>query len=1136
MEFRILGPLEVIEEGRSLPLGGIRQRALLAALLLRANTVVAADRLLDEVWGDEQPASGLRSVHVYVSQLRKLLGGGVIETRSPGYVLVTGDGELDLERFERLVAEARHGDAAAAAAKLREALLLWRGPPLAEFAYASFAQAEIGRLEELRLSALEARIDAELELGAHAEIVGELEALVVDHPLRERLRVQLMLALYRSGRQAEALETYQEGRRLLVDELGIEPGRALRELERAILQQDPSLDLVSEEQAGDEDAERSAFVGRDHELAELVGALDDVIEGRGRLFLLVGEPGIGKSRLAEEMMRRARIRGTSVLVGRCWEAGGAPAYWPWVQSLRTYVRESEPDVLRADVGAGGAELAQILPELRELLPGLAEPAALDSEAARFRLFDATATFLRNAAARRPIVLVLDDLHAADMPSLLLLRFVARELAGTRILLVGAVRDVDPIPGRPLSEMLADVSREPVTRRLALGGLTERDVADYIDEAAAELASPELAAALHEQTEGNPLFLAETVRLLALEGPGAAPAIPESVREVIRRRLDHLGEECNRLLVLAAVLGREFALDALARTAELSVEELLDTLDEAMLARVVLGVPGAPGRLRFAHVLIRDTLYDDLTTARRVRRHRLVVGALEGLYGDEAGPHLAELAHHAIAGSDFERGLLYARRAGDRAFDLLAYEEAARWYDAALEALELTGPADPATRCELLLSLGEAQSTGDRDSAKQTFLDAAEIARRLGLLHELARAAVGYGGRIPWERAGSDHLLVPLLEEALEALPDDEVELRARLLARLAGALRDEFTRERRERLSTEAVELARRTENPIALAYALTGRGPAILAPDTVAEFRALAEELCEVGREIGDPERIIHGHLDRFIAEVLVGEARAADADLEVVSRTAGDLGQQIHLWQATAAQALLLLARGQPAAGQVVVRAHEYGERAQPDMAIPIYRLQRYALHDLHGGMDEVEAGLRDLVERYPTRRVLSCAVVRLEAQLGRTDEARAGLAEMTRDGLATLPFDQEWLYATSLLAEAAWTVEDLDSAETLYRSLVPWAELNTVDHPEGFRGSVSRYLGMLAAMFERWDDAAAHFDEALAMNERMGALPWLAHTERDYGRMLLAGGGAGARRRARELLDRADATYRELGMAPS
>ncbi|HEV8248399.1 MAG TPA: hypothetical protein VGQ15_00370, partial [Gaiellaceae bacterium] len=447
-----------------------------------------------------------------------------------------------------------------------------------------------------------------------------------------------------------------------------------------------------------------------------------------------------------------------------------------------------------------------------------------------------------------------------------------------------------------------------------------------------------------------------------------------------------------------------------------------------------------------------------------------------------------------------------------------------------------GPADPRTRCELLLSLGEAQSTGDRRSAKQTFLDAAEIARRLGLPHELARAAVGYGGRIPWERAGSDHVLVPLLEEALDALPDDEVELRARLLSRLAGALRDEPTRERRERLSTEAVELARRTENPIALAYALTGRGPAILAPDTVAEFRAVAEELCEVGREIGDLERIIHGHLDRFIAEVLVGEAGAAEADLEVVARTAGELGQQVQLWQATAAQALLLLARGQSAAEQVVVRTLEYGERAQPDMAIPIYRLQRYALHDLHGGVDEVEAGLRDLVERYPARRVLGCAVVRLEAQLGRTDEARAGLAEMTRDGLATLPFDQEWLYATSLLAEAAWTVEDLDSAEILYRSLEPWADLNAVDHPEGFRGSVSRYLGMLAAMFERWDDAAAHFDEALAMNERMGALPWLAHTERDYGRMLLAGGGAGARTRARELLDRADATYRGLGTAPS
>jgi DNA-binding SARP family transcriptional activator len=333
MEFRILGPLEVVDKGRSLPLGGARQRALLTALLLRVNQVVSTDQLLDEVWSDEPPASGVRVVQVYVSQLRKVLGDGVIETRAPGYVLVAEPNTLDLQRFEDLVGEARKVDPAAAAAKLRDALALWRGAPLADVAYHSFAQTEIGRLEELRLSALEARIEADLRLGRHDEVVGELEALVAEHPLRERLGVHLMQALYRSGRQAEALEAYQHARNVLVEGLGIEPGRELRELEQAILRQDPSLDLAPDEEAG-EDSSRGAFVGREAELEELHAGLEDALAGRGRLFLVVGEPGIGKSRLAEELMRRARARGARVLVGRCWEAGGAPAYWPWVQSLR----------------------------------------------------------------------------------------------------------------------------------------------------------------------------------------------------------------------------------------------------------------------------------------------------------------------------------------------------------------------------------------------------------------------------------------------------------------------------------------------------------------------------------------------------------------------------------------------------------------------------------------------------------------------------------------------------------------------------------------------------------------------------------------------------------------------------------
>ena len=328
---------------------------------------------------------------------------------------------------------------------------------------------------------------------------------------------------------------------------------------------------------------------------------------------------------------------------------------------------------------------------------------------------------------------------------------------------------------PLVAMLAGLAREPVSRRLSLTGLSESDVMEYVELTASGIASAKLATALHDETEGNPLFVVETVRLLSVEGLGADPAeprisIPQSVKDVIARRLSHLSEECNRVLVIASVLGREFAHAALAGASEVSEDELLETLDEAMAARILSDVPGAAGRLRFAHVLIRDTLYDGLTTPRRVRLHRLAVDALETLYGDEPGPHLAELAHHSIAGSEFESGLRYARAAGDRALALLAYEEAARLYESALESLDLARPSDEGTRCELLLSLGEAEArAGNTAAAKKAFLGAADSARRLGLPRELARAALGYGGRIVWARADEDALLVSLLEEGLAAL-------------------------------------------------------------------------------------------------------------------------------------------------------------------------------------------------------------------------------------------------------------------------------------------------------------------------------------------------------------------------------
>ncbi len=1079
MDFRVLGPLEVVVGGDSLELGGLKQRALLTLLVLEANRTVSRERLIDALWEDEPTATAAKALQVYVSQLRKTLGRDRVVTKPEGYLLRADPDEVDVARFERLVGDRRPHDA----------LALWRGEPLAEFAQFRFAQADIARLGELYVRCVESRIDADIAGGRHGEVVGELEGLVRAQPLRERVRELLLLALYRSGRQADALAAYQDARAALVDGLGIEPGRSLRELHQAILRQDVALDPGPVEQS---EAARGVFVGRARELGELVTGIGDAIAGRGRLFLLVGEPGIGKSRLAEETIRLARARGMDVLVGRCWEASGAPAYWPWVQSLRAHADDAPP-------------------ELAALLRG--EPIAEDSESARFRLFDTTAQFLADSSRKRPLLLVLDDLHAADESSLLLLRFVARELASARLLLVGACRDVDPAPVPSLSAMLAEVAREPATTRIDLRRLSETDVLEYVEESVAGLASPELAAELYDETDGNPLFLAETVRLLAVEG---RMAIPHTLREVIGRRLAHLDADCNRVLSHAAVLGREFDHATLARMVVLPENDLLERLDEAMQARVVSEVPGATDRSRFAHVAIRDTLYEELTSARRIRLHRLAVETLEALQGDDA-----ELAYHATAGNDRAKAQASARRAGDRALALLAYEEAARLYDVAL-----TASSDDASRCDLLLARGEAEiRAGRAQTAKETFAAAAAIARRIALPHALGRAAAGYGGLIVWARAGDDAGLVPLLEEALAGLDDDDVELRVRLLARLAGALRDEPTRDRRDALSAEAVTLARATGNTAALAYALVGRAHAITAPDTIAEFEDLATELCVVAEARGDRERTQAGRVLRVMAQHLRGEMEGAARDLEAAIGIAEELRQPVHLWEVHGIGAMLALAEGRlDEAEALIEEAFRVGEHALPDPAVAHHHMQRVALCELRGELDELEPLLVTLAADQPARTVLACALAYVQARIGRPHQPLAPLFQ-------ELPFDQEWMLGAAFLAEACALVGDAETAEHLYRALVPWESLTAVDQSEGCRGSAAYHLGLLASLLDRRDDAARHFERALAANERLGFRPWLARTQEAYASLLRANAGD---ERVDALEAAAHSIYTEIGAA--
>jgi DNA-binding SARP family transcriptional activator len=477
VEFRILGPLEVEGAAGPIDLTGSKQRALLVILLLNANEVVHAGRLVELLWSDGPPADAGKALQIHVSRLRRALAPDeVVQTRPGGYLVAAESGSFDLPRFEALAARGRAllaaGDPTRARDTLAEALALWRGAPLTEFAAEPFARAEMGRLEELHASVVEDRVEADLALGVHTALVPELEMLVARHPLRERLRGQLMLALYRSGRQAEALQAYRDARDALVEDLGIDPSRRLQELEQAILRQDPSLEVrTSDARPGRRAA--GVFVGRDREVAALSAAVEDAAAGRGRLFLVSGESGLGKSRLADEVASRAKDAGLRVLWGRSASAEGAPAYWLWSQALRP--------------------LAGELPELN----------ATTSADARFRLFVAVAAALRARSDAQPIFLVLDDLHNADEPSLELLDFLAGELAELHVAIVGTYVDDDATPA-PLAALAAHSGHH----LLRLRPLSVEDVERLVQLTGADDAN---VAAVHAETGGNPRLVWQHVR-------------------------------------------------------------------------------------------------------------------------------------------------------------------------------------------------------------------------------------------------------------------------------------------------------------------------------------------------------------------------------------------------------------------------------------------------------------------------------------------------------------------------------------------------------------------------------------------------------------------------------------------------
>jgi tetratricopeptide (TPR) repeat protein len=887
----------------------------------------------------------------------------------------------------------------------------------------------------------------------------------------------------------------------------------------------------------------AVFVGRHDELVELRAGLEDAVTGRGRFFLVVGEAGIGKTRLVEELAREAAERGHLVLWGRCWEGEGAPPYWPWIQVTRAYLRIAHSEGLpRVAGGPGAPYLAQLVPELGgPQLPAPSVPP--QSEHARFYLFDAVATSLQSRPDHTPLLLVFDDLHWADTPSLLLLQFLVHELRDTAMLVVATYREMEARQNPHVADILGALARDG--RHLSLRGFGEEEVALFIEGKTGRTASAPLVRAVHRETEGNPFFVDEIVHLLVAEGalerrdatvPRRLP-VPQGVREAIRRRLAPLPAPCRDALTLASVVGREFGLGALQRACGLGADALLEVLRPALGREILV----RDRRYRFAHALIRETIYEELGAAERARLHGRIGEVLEALHQMDPTPHLATLAHHfleAVPAGGAEKAITYSTRAARYAEASLAYEDAAVLFERALEVLAEARPADVRERCELLLARGGAQwKAGDGPGARETFRQAADIARRTGDAPLLARSALGFAGegsRLLWVRSGVvDQPRIELLEEALDGLGDRDPGLRARLLARLAINLYWAPDPERVLALSEEAVTLARQLGDPRDLAAVLRARWIALWRPEAAEERLAIADEIVRLGERTADRELALLGRRFRIVGFLEHGNVVAADREIEAWAQIAGELRQPRYLtdlamWRATRAIMDGRFAEGEEHAG----RALELGER-EPEVEPAMRHAVQMSVLQFHRGDLEHAIGAAAPRSYAPAAMLLRCHRIFSWSETGRTAEARRDLRALAKDGFE-LPRDGGWLVYMSLLAAVAAELKDRASAARLYDLLLPYAgRLGIVGAGLACWGSISCYLGLLASALGRVADATRHFEDAAKVHERIGARPFLAWTQLAHARLLLACDAGARRPEATTLLTNSLATARELGM---
>lgn len=1114
LHFGVLGAFRVDRDGQALALGPRLQRTLLAILVVEAGRVVPADRLIDLLWREEPPAAATASLQAYISQLRRVLEPGrparapaqVLVTQDPGYLLRAGDDSVDALRFQALARQAHDelaaGEPAAAGIRLEDALALWRGDPLVEFADEPWAVAAVARLAEAHDLALEDRIDVWLSLGKHAQAASELEALVEARPLRERRWEQLIVAAYRSGRQADALRAYQRCRAVLAGRLGLEPGPGLRQLEAAVLAQDPSLDwrppgaaaTAAEPAAAPPPAAPSApaLLGRSAELAQLRERLRLAAAGHGGSVVLVGEPGVGKTTLAEAAAQIAHTAGGRVAWGRCLDAASAPAYWPWSQVLR------------------GLPEGPLVQAARQRLDGDVEGDGEDS-VRQFRAYEALTAALSEAAARGPVLAVIDDLHAADDASLAMLELLAGDLHRMPVLCLFTVRDTEPF--RFLGQTLGELLRHPGAERMTVGGFGPAEVAALLERLTGQQPPTDVIAALTSRTGGNPFYTTELVRLISSEHRRRALTaadvgelgVPSGIRDVLLRRFHRLPEDTQSLLTVAAVAGRDLRPDLLEQVAGLDPEHLLLGLEPAVAAGLLTAAETG-WAYRFRHPLIQESLYASLGQVQRARLHARVAAALEDLSRAPSAEDFAQLAHHYQAAGPFgdpAKAVSYAREAAGRAVRQGAWQDAVRHLEAALAAISPALPDAGPARCDVLVELGRARRSGGMIAGAHSALEESiRLADRIGDEDRMLSAATEFGAPALWgsrEWGQSDQHLTGLLERQLNRIADTDPGRRIRILSTLATELSRDPDADRGWTYANEALAEARRLRQPVELSIAFSACLLSARATDRLKQHRGILRDMLKHQQELTVPaQAMLHSNL--LTEHIETGELTRFDAGFPYAWRLAAEVLHSPELQaQLRFGQACRYLVSGDVELGAGIAE-RTFGELA--NLTATWQQPARFILDccvmlitgTLAEHAEEITAHL--IRPEHPSLPHLAAPAAALGfVQGGETGRA----AEIVSRWFAPPPRSWARIQAISYWAQVAMEL-GVPDPQWLYDELASrTGELAVVGAGADCGGAVDSLLAGLAWRLGHRGEAASLARGALALETRVGSRIWIERTSK-------------------------------------